>query len=138
MRVVVMLFTIHCSLFTSFAQQMISGRVTDAQTGEGIPFASVQYKGHNIGVASDIDGNYKIARHNGWVLTFSAVGYVAHTSVVNSNVKSNYFVKLKTDNRMLKEVKVSAKKGRYSIDLSWRISSKIFTYFTTCFLPSRI
>ena len=114
MRVVVMLFTIHCSLFTSFAQQMISGRVTDAQTGEGIPFASVQYKGHNIGVASDIDGNYKIARHNGWVLTFSAVGYVAHTSVVNSNVKSNYFVKLKTDNRMLKEVKVSAKKGRYS------------------------
>ena len=114
MRVVVMLITYHLSLITALAQQMISGRVTDAETGEGIPFASVQYKGHNVGVASDIDGNYKIARHNGWPLTFSAVGYVSHVSVVNSNVKSNYYVKLKTDNKMLKEVKIESRRGRYS------------------------
>ena len=116
-RRVVLLFTLYYSLFipsTASAQQMISGTVTDAQTGEPIPFASVQYKGHNIGVASDIDGNYRIARHNGWPLTFSAVGYVAHTSVVNSNVKSNYFVKLKADNNVLKEVTVKTKRGRYS------------------------
>ena len=117
MRMVVLLFTIHYSLFTpsiASAQQMISGTVTDAQTGEPIPFASVQYKGHNIGVASDINGNYKIARHNGWPLTFSAVGYVEHTSVVNSSVKSNFYVKLKPDNKMLKEVTVKTKRGRYS------------------------
>ena len=115
-KLLLILFTVHCSLFTVSvsAQQVISGRVTDAQTGEAIPFASVQYKGHNIGVASDIDGNYIIVRHNGWPLTFSAVGYVSHTSVVNSNVKSNYYVKLKTDNKMLKEVTVQTKRGRYS------------------------
>ena len=93
---------------------MITGQVTDAQTGEPIPFASVQYKGHNIGIVSDIDGNYKIVRHNGWPLTFSSVGYVEHVSVVNSSVKSNYFVKLKPDNRMLKEVTIKTKRGRYS------------------------
>ncbi|MBR1389107.1 MAG: carboxypeptidase-like regulatory domain-containing protein [Prevotella sp.] len=115
-RLLLILFTIHCSLFTVSvsAQQMITGTVTDAQTGEGIPFASVQYKGHNIGVVSDIDGNYKIARHNGWQVTFSAVGYVSHTSMVNSSVKANYYVKLKADNKMLKEVTVKSKRGHYS------------------------
>lgn len=93
---------------------MISGTITDAQTGEPIPYASVQYKGHNIGVASDINGNYRIARHNGWPLTFSAVGYVAHTSMVNNGVKSNFYVKLKPDNNVLKEVTVKTKRGRYS------------------------
>ena len=34
------------------AQQMLTGAITDAQTGEAIPFASVQYKGHNLGVVS--------------------------------------------------------------------------------------
>ena len=41
-RLLLLLFTIHCSLFTAMAQ--ITGQVTDAQTGEPIPFASVQYK----------------------------------------------------------------------------------------------
>ena len=97
-----------------YAQQMISGTVTDAQTGEPIPFASVQYKGHNIGVVSDINGNYKIVRHNGWALTFSSVGYVEHVSAVNSSVKANYYVRLKPDTKMLKEVTVKTRKGRYS------------------------
>ena len=55
---------------------MLTGAITDAQTGEAIPFASVQYKGHNLGVVSNIEGHYSIARHQGWMLSFSAVGYV--------------------------------------------------------------
>lgn len=96
------------------AQQLLVGQITDAQTGETIPFASAQYKGHNLGVASDIDGRYSIARHNGWTITFSAVGYVSHQVVVNASVKGTYNVKLKQDNTMLKEVTVKAKRQRYS------------------------
>ena len=98
----------------ALAQQFIKGTVTDAQTGEAIPFASAQYKGHNLGVASNIDGQYSIARHVGWTLTFSAVGYVASTVMVNSSVKGAYHVKLKPDNTMLKEVTIKTKRGRYS------------------------
>lgn len=96
------------------AQQLMTGHITDAQTGEAIPFASVQYKGHGIGVASDIQGHYTIARHSGWTITFSAVGYVSRTVVVNTNVKGIYNVRLKADNTMLKEVTVKTKRGRYS------------------------
>ena len=98
----------------AMAQQMISGQITDAQTGEAIPFASAQYKGHSIGVAADIEGHFSIARHPGWTLTFSAVGYVSRTVVVNSGVKGTVHVKLKPDNTMLKEVTVKTKRGRYS------------------------
>ena len=114
LRVIVILFTMHCSLFTAYAQHTISGQIVDAKTGEPIPFASAQYLGHGVGVASDIDGNFSIVRHNGWQLTFTSVGYVAHTVQVNSGIKSVLKIALKTDNRMLKEVTIKTKRGRYS------------------------
>ncbi len=114
LRVIVILFTMHCSLFTAYAQHTISGQIVDAKTGEPIPFASAQYLGHGVGVASDVDGNFSIARHNGWQLTFTSVGYVAHTVQVNSGIKSVLKIALKTDNRMLKEVTIKTKRGRYS------------------------
>ena len=95
------------------AQQMVRGQVVDAATGEPVPSVSVQYKGHNIGVAADVDGNYAIARHHGWVLTFSAVGYVSTTVMVNASVKGTYNVKMNADNTLLKEVTVNTKRGRY-------------------------
>jgi hypothetical protein len=111
-RLLLILFSIHCSLFTAMAQ--ITGQVTDAQTGEAIPFASVQYKEHDIGVVSDLDGHFHIARHNGWTLTISAVGYVSDTVMVNASLKSPCEIELKPDNTMLKEVTVKSKRERYS------------------------
>ena len=97
-----------------WAQQTITGQIIDAKTGEPIPFASAQYLGHGVGVASDIDGNFQIARHNGWQLTFTSVGYVSQTINVNSGIKSNIKIGLKTDNKMLKEVTIKTKRQRYS------------------------
>ncbi|MBQ7425975.1 MAG: carboxypeptidase-like regulatory domain-containing protein [Prevotella sp.] len=113
-RILLILFTFYLSLFPASAQQMLTGAITDAQTGEAIPFASVQYKGHNLGIVSNIEGHYSIARHQGWVLSFSAVGYVTTTVMVNHGVKGTYNIKLKPDNTLLKEVTVKAKRGRYS------------------------
>ena len=114
MRAIVFLFVLHCSLITTLAQHMLTGQIFDAQSGESIPFASVQYKGHNLGVAADIDGRYSITRQTGLTLTFSAVGYVAQTVMVNSSVKGVYNVRLRQDNTMLKEVTIHAKRQRYS------------------------
>lgn len=95
------------------AQQMIRGRVTDERTGEAVPSVTVQYKGHGIGVVADVDGNYTISRHQGWVLTFTAVGYVPTTVMVNSNVKGTCNVTMKAENTLLEEVTVKTKRGRY-------------------------
>ena len=36
----------------------VKGRVTDAKTGESIPFVSVFFKNTTIGVSTDLDGYY--------------------------------------------------------------------------------
>lgn len=112
-RLNLMIFSLLLTL-GALAQHMITGQIVDAKTGEPIPFASAQYLGHGVGVASDVDGNFKIARHNGWQLTFTSVGYVSHTVQINSGIRSDIKIALKTDNRMLKEVTIKTKRGRYS------------------------
>ncbi len=92
----------------------ITGSVVDEKTGESIPFASVVYQGHNVATVSNIDGHYKIARHNGWKLTFSSVGYVSHTIEITSDTRSPLNIRLKSDTQTLKEVTIKSKKGRYS------------------------
>ena len=57
------------------APQYIKGHITDASTGEPLPYASAVYKGHNVAVISDLEGEFSIARHAGWSITFSSVGY---------------------------------------------------------------
>jgi len=46
--------------FNLFAQGTITGKVTDAKTGEAIPFAKIKVVGENNGVLTDFDGLYKI------------------------------------------------------------------------------
>ena len=48
--------------------QTMTGHVIDAQTGDTIPFAWCIYRGHGVAVASDINGYFSIARHQGWPL----------------------------------------------------------------------
>ena len=101
-------------LSVSLHAQTLTGHILDAQTGDTIPFASCIYRGHGVAVASDINGHFKIARHQGWPLTFSAVGYMQQTIVVDNKTSAYLRIKLRPDNKMLKEVTVKSKRQRYS------------------------
>ena len=102
-------------LFTlTLGAQNLTGRITDAETGEEIPYASVVYHGHRVAVISDIDGNYSIAKHLGWKLSFSAVGYQTIEVTINNQTKNKMDIALKSDSKQLKEVTISSKKGKYS------------------------
>ena len=91
--------------------QNITGRVID-DDGYAIPYASVQYRGHHIAVSSDIEGKFSIERHDGWVLTVSALGF--KSQVVKLDGKTNFVeVKLKEDTHKLNEVVVKSKRGKY-------------------------
>ncbi|MDD7074749.1 MAG: DUF5686 family protein [Prevotella sp.] len=92
----------------------LRGYIIDEATGDSIPYASAIYRGHNVAVASNINGQFTIARHEGWVLTFSAVGYISKSITITSSTKQNFNVKLKPDTKALKEVVVKTKRKRYS------------------------
>ena len=93
--------------FESIAQTTISGKITDANTGEALIGATVIY-GKGLGTATDFEGNYSISLHPGErSLQVSYVGYkeVAKTVTIGNKVKILDF-KLKTI--LLNEVQVVA------------------------------
>ncbi len=62
----------------AFAQPTrIKGRVTDADTGEGVPFCGMFFKGTTTGVSTDLDGYYEIETREDVPATFCAsiLGY---------------------------------------------------------------
>ena len=96
------------------ARAQITGVVTDALTGDTIAYPSASYKGHHMAVSGDVQGRFSIERHEGWVLTISAVGYQSKEFTVKANSPLTMAVKLKPDTRTLKEVVVKTKRNRYS------------------------
>ena len=72
----------------AFAQKLtVTGNVTDASTGEPVPFASVHEKGTMNGVNTDVDGNYSISVSKTATLVFSSIGYEAVEIAVDGKAK---------------------------------------------------
>ena len=109
------LFTLYFILFALCAMaQNIRGIILDAQTGDSIPRVTVSYRGHHLSVLTDQNGHFTIPRHNGWKLTFSAVGYKSQNLAISENSKDDIVIRLRTDVRALNEVVVKSKRRKYS------------------------
>ncbi|HEY0273260.1 MAG TPA: TonB-dependent receptor plug domain-containing protein, partial [Chitinophaga sp.] len=68
----------------AFAQQQVTGRVTDHATGNGLPGVSVAVKGTTKGTATGADGSFSVSANKGQVLVFSFVGYNNQEVVIGS------------------------------------------------------
>jgi TonB-dependent SusC/RagA subfamily outer membrane receptor len=88
----------------SFAQQSVSGTVTDSD-GMPLPGATVIVEGTSNGVSTDFDGVYSIAANEGDILSFSYVGFETQKIAVGSSATIN--VSLSSDAN-LDEVVVTA------------------------------
>lgn len=95
------------------AQETIQGHVVDEATGEGIGFASVQYKGLNLVTITDPQGRFTIRLLKGKRLTISVLGYKSRTIDISDD-SEKLFVSLRQDAKALKEVTVKKKRTRYS------------------------
>lgn len=102
--------TLLFSLFmiqTGYAQaqsKSVSGNVTSAVDGMGIPGATVAVEGTKIGAATDFDGNYKIEAKTGDVLVFTFIGF--KTQKVTVGTQKTISVTLQEETSELKEVVV--------------------------------
>lgn len=104
-------------LFCAFAipaDAQIRGVITDANTGTAIAYPTIKYKGKKIGARGNEEGLYSIERRDGWTLVFSCVGYETMTVDINKDIPENLNVKLKPDTKLLSEVVIKQKKGKYS------------------------
>ncbi|MEC5148115.1 SusC/RagA family TonB-linked outer membrane protein [Chitinophaga sp. 212800010-3] len=91
----------------AFAQtKLISGKVTDAKDGSGLPGVSVGIKGTGKGALTSNDGSYKIEVPENATLIFSFIGYTSKE--VPAGAQSVINVSLGIDNKDLSEVVVTA------------------------------
>ncbi len=99
--------------FTTAAKAQLNLEIVD-EMGYAIPLANATYRGHHVAAASDIQGKVQIARHEGWTLTISSVGFKEQIIKVNKNTPNTIKITLKEDSRTLNEVVVTDRKGKYS------------------------
>lgn len=97
-----------CTLFSLIAQdRKVTGKVTAAEDGSGLPGVSIQIKGTNKGVQSDASGNFSIQGvESNSTLIFTYIGMVAQEIAIGN--RDNINVSLANDAKSLSEVVITA------------------------------
>lgn len=90
----------------NLSAQQVSGVVTDANDGFGLPGVSVLVPGTTNGTITDVDGNYSLDLNGGKELQFSYIGYTTVTIAVKGQTKID--VELAEDTQKIDEVVVTA------------------------------
>ena len=105
-------------LIASFGQAqeaIIRGIVTDSISGEGLPYASLIYKGTNIGTATDMDGHYELPSPDGTqTLEVSYLGYTTKVQTILPHQHGKLDIRLSPDGIALQEVTIKPGKEKYS------------------------
>ena len=81
------------SLMSIFANgQKITGRITNRETGEPVPFANVMIVGKNLNTVSDSLGNFTVIISNDFDkgrLQFSSIGYEQKSVKLRKTISKN-------------------------------------------------
>ncbi len=114
------LVSLLCGTFL-YAQQTVTGTVTDASDGTPLIGATVQIKGTTSGTVTDLDGNYRITVPEDATLVFSYVGYGTEEVAVAGQTTIN--ATLEEEVRELEEIVVIGYGTREKKDVTTSIST---------------
>ncbi|MCG8319243.1 MAG: SusC/RagA family TonB-linked outer membrane protein [Cytophagales bacterium] len=94
-------------LVAAAQERVVSGKVTDAKDGSGLPGVNVLLKGTTTGAVSDIDGNYSLdIPSSAGTLIFSSIGYI--TQEIEIGNQTTIDIAMELDVTQLSEVVVTA------------------------------
>ncbi|MFY0600514.1 MAG: TonB-dependent receptor [Cyclobacteriaceae bacterium] len=110
-----------CSSILFGQDREVTGTVSDAETGERIPGATVLIKGTSTGTVTDFDGNFSLVANSEQVLQVSFVGYMAAEVPVAN--KTNLTISLQLDVKALDEVVVVGYGSVRKSDLTGAVAS---------------
>lgn len=121
-----------CAVQVVQAQQQITGRVIDQQTGTPVVGATVAVKGTAVTAVTDNNGNFTINAAQGATLVISHVGYQATEAAASGNLN----VQLISGENTLNEVVVVGYGTRLKRDVTSSISKITNRDFENLPLPS--
>ena len=102
--------------------QMVTGKVTDEETGEGLPGATIMLKGTAQGTTTDFNGEFSISvPDENAVLVFSYIGYINQEITVGNQSQMN--ISMKADAQALTELVVIGYGEQRKSDLTGAVAS---------------
>lgn len=106
----------------SYAQEQIkiTGKITSAVNGDGIPLANILVKNTSIGTVTDFDGNFSIMAKPGQVLVVSYQGYVSKE--ITATKETVVTISLTEDILALNEIVVVGYGSQNKKDLTGAVS----------------
>ncbi|WP_353717991.1 DUF5686 family protein [Dyadobacter sp. 676] len=108
--VVVLLVILACAKGAAQTVHTIRGRVTDATTGDPIPFANISIRGQPTGTTTNFDGNYQLTftpPANSVIATY--VGYTSLSKAISPGITTQVIdIQLSPGTMQLREVKIIA------------------------------
>lgn len=109
--------------FNALAQERtVTGKVTSAADGTGLPGVNVILKGTNTGAITDIDGNYSVTvPSTGGILQFSFIGL--KSTEIEIGARSVIDVPMQEDVETLQEVIVTGYQNQLKRDLTGAVTS---------------
>ncbi len=103
-------------------ETVITGKITDANTNEPIPFANVYFKGTTKGTTTDFDGNYTTKTTNPPdSLVARVLGYFTKTKKIKKHQTQTLDFQLTPNSFSLNEVMIEAGENP-----SWRILREVW------------
>jgi len=104
---------VYCFLFSilAYGQTTLSGKITDAVTGESLPGANITLKDTYTGTVSDVDGRYSLTVNHGtpFTIIFSYIGYrTQQIEISGSSSQTEISVALETQAIGTNEVVITA------------------------------
>jgi TonB-dependent starch-binding outer membrane protein SusC len=111
-----------CIAGFSFAQdRTITGKVTSAEDGSGIPGVNILVEGTTSGTVTDLEGSYRLSVPEGAALLYSSIGYRTQRIVIGNQTVID--VSMATDVTQLSEVVVTGYGTQERGDVTAAISS---------------
>lgn len=101
-------------------ESRITGKVTDAETEEPLPGATVRVQGTTTGTVTDLDGNFAINAKEGDVLLISFVGF--DQQMVKIQNQTNLNIALAVSSKSLEEVVVMGYTTQKKKDITGAVS----------------
>ena len=106
----------------AFAQEReIKGKVTDNDSGEGLPGVNIVVKGTTQGTTTDAKGEFTLSVLANSTLIFSFIGYETQETAIGSQTTLN--LKLIADTKALEEVVVVGYGTQRKVDLTGSVGS---------------
>lgn len=103
------------------AQTKITGKVIGSDDKQPIIGATVKIKGTNVGVVTDVNGNFTLSGKPGYVLVISYIGYQAKSITVGAAADLGT-ITLEVTNSTLNEVVVTGYQSQRKKDISGAVA----------------